>query len=47
MAMERAASSEEMEAFEQQVSASKIPTQVGDIDVDKLPGPEVLLAPGM
>lgn len=28
------------------MSASQIPTQVGDIDVEKLPGPEVLLTPG-
>lgn len=43
----RQASAEDIKAFEELVASSEIPTQVGDIDSDKLPGPEILLAPGM
>jgi len=40
------ASTEDIIAFEEQVSATQIPTQVGDIDSSKLPGPEALQQPG-
>ena len=40
------ASAEEIKAFEEQVSASQIPTQVGDIDCEKLPGTGALHQPG-
>ena len=43
---DRMASAEDIKAFEEQVSASEIPTQVGDIDCDKLPGDEALFEPG-
>lgn len=43
---ERRASPEDLAAFDEQVSSSEIPTQVGDIDSDKLPGEEILFAPG-
>lgn len=43
---DRAASNEEITEFEAQVSSSQIPTQVGDIDSEKLSGPEALLTPG-
>ena len=42
----RQAPADEVKAFEEQVSSSQIPTQVGDIDAEKLPGQEILLAPG-
>lgn len=43
----RFAEEPEREAFENQVSSSQIPTQVGDVDISKLKGPEALLAPGI
>ncbi|XP_067931333.1 phospholipase A-2-activating protein-like [Watersipora subatra] len=43
---DRMASSEDIKAFEEQVSATEIPTQVGDIDSNSLPGPEALFNPG-
>lgn len=44
---DRMASQADIAAFEEQVAASHIPTQVGDIDSDKLEGEEALFAPGM
>ena len=34
-------------AFEEEVAQSTIPTQVGDLNVDQLPGPEALYNPGL
>ena len=42
----RQASTEDQAAFEEEVAQSSIPTQVGDLKTEDLPGPEVLLAPG-
>lgn len=43
---DRVAAPEIQVAFEEQVAASTIPTQIGDIKVSDLPGPEALLNPG-
>ncbi|XP_071118768.1 phospholipase A-2-activating protein-like [Haliotis cracherodii] len=45
-APERMASAEELQAYEEQVSASTVPAQVGDIKTEDIPGPEVLINPG-
>ena len=36
----------EVDAFEDQLSASSIPAQIGDIKTEDLVGPEALLMPG-
>ena len=33
-------------AFEEEVASSAIPTQIGDLKRDQIPGPEVLFNPG-
>lgn len=43
---ERMAPPEEQKAYEDSVAQAEVPTQVGDINVDDLPGPESLLNPG-
>ncbi|XP_064626570.1 phospholipase A-2-activating protein-like [Lineus longissimus] len=45
-APERVADPDELKAYEDEVSNSAIPTQIGDIKIENLPGPEVLLEPG-
>ena len=40
------ASPEEQQAFSDEVAATEIPTEVGDIKMEDLPGPEALLDPG-
>ena len=42
----RQASEEEQKAFEEQLASSAIPTQIGDIKTELLPGPEALFNPG-
>ncbi|ELT98127.1 hypothetical protein CAPTEDRAFT_160241 [Capitella teleta] len=42
----RQASSEEVQAFEDTLAASSIPTQIGDIKTDDLVGPAALINPG-
>ena len=37
---------EEQKSFEEQVAASAVPKQLGDVKLEDLPGPEVLLTPG-
>lgn len=39
-------SEEEQKAFEEEVAASTVPQQVGDVKLEDLPGPEVLQEPG-
>jgi hypothetical protein len=46
LAPERCAEPEEQKAFEEQVSASAIPSQIGDINKEDLVGPEMLYNPG-
>ncbi|KAL3869595.1 hypothetical protein ACJMK2_042263 [Sinanodonta woodiana] len=41
------ASVEEQQAFEDDVATAEVPTQVGDINISELPGPEALLNPGL
>lgn len=43
---ERMAPTDEQKSFEEQVAASAIPKQLGDVKLEELPGPEVLLNPG-
>lgn len=43
---ERMAPVEEQKSFEEQVAASAVPKQLGDVKLEDLPGPEVLLTPG-
>ncbi|KAK7485283.1 hypothetical protein BaRGS_00023534 [Batillaria attramentaria] len=43
---DRMASAEDQKAFEDLVASSAIPTQLGDINKEDLPGPEALLNPG-
>lgn len=43
---ERMAPTDEQKSFEEQVAASAVPKQLGDVKLEKLPGPEVLLNPG-
>ena len=45
-APERAADEELQKAYEEELAASTIPAQIGDIQTDQLPGPHVLLNPG-
>ena len=40
------ASEEDQKAFEDLVASTAIPTQLGDINKDDLPGPEALVNPG-
>ncbi|KAK3090943.1 hypothetical protein FSP39_015921 [Pinctada imbricata] len=42
----RTAPEEEQKAYEEQVSSTAVPTQLGDIKSEDLPGPEVLNNPG-
>ncbi|CAH1775959.1 unnamed protein product [Owenia fusiformis] len=42
----RIAEDDVLKMFDEQVAASEIPSQVGDIKLDELPGPEGLLEPG-
>ena len=44
---ERVASPEELEVYNEAVSKSSIPAQVGDIKTEDLPGPGALLTPGV
>ena len=46
-APERMAEESEQKAFEEQLSQSTIPAQIGDIKTDELLGPEALMNPGM
>lgn len=43
---EKMASEEELKNFDELVSQSTIPAQIGDINTEDLPGPEALLVPG-
>ncbi|XP_074640387.1 phospholipase A-2-activating protein-like [Tubulanus polymorphus] len=43
---DRIAEPEQIQQFEEEVSASTIPSQVGDVKMEDLPGPEVLTEPG-
>lgn len=43
---ERMAPTDEQKSFEKQVAASAVPKQLGDVKLEELPGPEVLLNPG-
>ncbi|XP_050401900.1 phospholipase A-2-activating protein [Patella vulgata] len=43
---ERRAPEDELQAFEEALAASTIPTQLGDIKMEDLPGPEALINPG-
>lgn len=43
---ERMAPTDEQKSFEEQVAASAVPKQLGDVKLEELPGPEVLLNPG-
>lgn len=43
---ERMAPADEQKSFEEQVAASEVPKQLGDVKLEDLPGPEVLLNPG-
>lgn len=40
------APADEQKSFEDQVAASAVPKQLGDVKLEELPGPEVLLNPG-
>lgn len=40
------APTDEQKSFEEQVAASAVPKQLGDVKLEELPGPEVLLNPG-
>ncbi|XP_013391939.1 phospholipase A-2-activating protein-like [Lingula anatina] len=42
----RTAAEETQKAFEEEVAASSIPSQVGDVKIEDLPGKEVLIEPG-
>ena len=42
----RVATTEELSAFDNAVATAEVPTQVGDIKMSDLPGPEALLNPG-
>ena len=43
----RVACEEDQKAFEELVASSSIPTQLGDIKMEELPGPEALINPGL
>ena len=43
---DRMASQMEIDTYEEQLSASLIPAQIGDIKTEDLVGPEALLVPG-
>ncbi|XP_061181732.1 phospholipase A-2-activating protein-like [Saccostrea echinata] len=43
---ERMAPEDEQKSFEEQVAATAVPKQLGDVKLEDLPGPEVLLNPG-
>lgn len=42
----RMASEEDQKAYEDLVASTAIPTELGDINKDDLPGPEALVNPG-
>ncbi|ESP05233.1 hypothetical protein LOTGIDRAFT_227892 [Lottia gigantea] len=44
---DRIASPEELKAFDEMIAGSTIQTQIGDINVEDLPGPEALINPGV
>jgi len=46
MSAERVASDAELQAFDEQLSASTIPAQIGDIKTEDLVGSDALLTPG-
>ena len=43
---DRMAPTEDQKAYDEQVSSTAVPTQLGDIKSEDLPGPEVLINPG-
>ncbi len=45
-AAEREAPAEEQQAFLDSLAASTIPSQIGDVKTEDVPGPEVLMNPG-
>ena len=40
------ASTEELKAYDEQISSSQVPSQLGDLKPEDLSGPEALLNPG-